>query len=152
MRKTSFILAAVAAFLGCGGVRDDSARDLDASFRSSENQVKESRTLASLGKLEASLADHTKHEKKIPARLEDLIPKYLAEMPAVELGLREHRDSSAAKNYPTSVLRGGQVDGTRIGDTGKWGYVFTEDRVVVFVDCTHLSRRGKPWYQERGVY
>lgn len=152
MKKMFWLLAATAAFTACAGAREDAARDLDATFRNSENQVKESRTLAGLGRLEASLADHAKHENKVPAKLEDLIPKYLAEMPAVELGLREHKDTGAARNYPSSVLRGGQIDGTRIGDTGKWGYAFTEDRVVVFVDCTHLTRRGKPWYQERGVY
>ncbi len=37
-------------------------------------------------------------------------------------------------------------------DTGKWGYVFNESQVVVFIDCTHKSGRGRPWYQERGVY
>lgn len=150
MRKLLFLAAA--ALAACGGLRDEAARELDATFKSSELQVKESRTLASLGKLEASLADYAKHEGKVPQRLEDLIPKYLAEMPAVELGLRAHRDASGAKTYPGSVLRGGQVDGTRIGDSGRWGYVFTEERAVVFVDCSHLSSRGKPWYQERGVY
>jgi len=30
--------------------------------------------------------------------------------------------------------------------------VFTDDRIVIFVDCLKPSLRGVPWYQERGVY
>jgi hypothetical protein len=54
--------------------------------------------------------------------------------------------------YPPDVLRGGQVDGSRLRGTGRWGYVFNQNRVVIFVDCLKPSNKGIPWYQERGVY
>ena len=43
-----------------------------------------------------------------------------------------------------AVLRDGQVDGSRLRGTGRWGYVFTDDRIVIFVDCLKPSLRGVP--------
>jgi hypothetical protein len=148
------LAAATLALSGCRGMigRDAIAREVDEDVRDSERQVRESRTLSNLSKLESSLADYIKTEKRIPAKLEWLIPKYLAEIPSVEIGVRGHQENSEVKVYPPDVLRDGRISGARIRDTGKWGYVFNERQVVVFIDCTHKSSRGRPWYQERGVY
>ncbi|MBI3289273.1 MAG: hypothetical protein HYZ74_07120, partial [Elusimicrobia bacterium] len=54
--------------------------------------------------------------------------------------------------YSPTILRDGQVDGSRIRGSGHWGYVFNDYQVVVFVDCLKPSLRGVPWYQVRGVY
>lgn len=155
MKAVFMVLAAGAlVFSGCRGMigRDEIAREVDADVRDSERQIRESRTLSNLAKLESSLADYIKLEKRIPAQLNWLIPKYLAEIPSVEIGIRGHHENSEVKVYPSDVLRDGRISGARIRDTGKWGYVFNERQVVVFVDCTHKSSRGRPWYQERGVY
>jgi hypothetical protein len=155
MRNFLAILAlSVLTVSGCRAVtgRDDVAREVESDVRNFEGQVRESRTLSNLAKIEASLADYIKLEKRIPEKLEWLIPKYLAEIPSVDLGLKGHEETSLVKVYPADVLRDGQISGTRILDTGKWGYVFNDRQVVVFVDCTHKSSRGRPWYQERGVY
>lgn len=154
MRNFGLGLAAVLALCGCRGLlgRDDIALQVDAEVRDSERQVRESRTLSSLAKIEASLSDYIKIEKRIPAKLEWLIPKYIAEIPSVEIGVKGHAETSEVKIYPSDILRDGKISGARLLDTGKWGYVFNERQVVIFVDCTHKSGRGRPWYQERGVY
>ncbi|MEK7858001.1 MAG: hypothetical protein AAB320_02565 [Elusimicrobiota bacterium] len=151
-RIVFLLLVAALAAAGCRGSRDESARDLEKNLRDSEASGKESRTLAALAKIESSLSDYVKAENKVPKTLDALIPKYLAEIPAVDIGVPGHRDTAEVKVYPMDTLRDGQIDGTKLRDTGKWGYVFTENRVVVFVDCTHSSSHGRPWYLERGVY
>jgi hypothetical protein len=134
-----------------GMLREDISPEVEQTFQEADTRARESRTLSGLAKLEEGLSDYVKAEKKIPKRLEDLIPKYLAEMPTVELPVRGHQDTARVEVYPPEVLRDGRVDGSRLKDTGRWGYVFNDRQVVVFVDCTHKSGRGPAWYQERGV-
>ncbi|MCM2305217.1 MAG: hypothetical protein NDJ72_10970 [Elusimicrobia bacterium] len=149
------ILTAVAALLtaGCGGMfaKDEAAEDFAKETSANEARVKEDRVRSSLAQLEARLSDYTKTEKKIPAKLEKLVPKYLAEIPSLDLPVCG-RETSKVEVYPAEILRDGQVDGSRLRGTGRWGYVFTDDRIVIFVDCLKPSLRGVPWYQERGVY
>lgn len=147
------LVALLSCLGGCtllGGDRIE--QEVATSVRDNDRQILESRTLGSLAKLEASIADYIKTEGRIPAKLEDLIPKYLAEMPTVENGISKHRETSASKIYPSDILRDGVVQGTRLADSGRWGYVFNDRQVVVFVDCTHQDSKGNPWYQQRGVY
>lgn len=152
MRKLT--LAAALALTGCASMigKDSIERDVETTVRDNERAVIEARTLSGLARLESSVSDYIKHEGKIPAKLEALIPKYLGELPTVEIGIPGHRDNTDVKVFPADVLRDGVINGTRLQDTGRWGYVFNERQVVVFVDCTHQSTRGRPWYLERGVY
>lgn len=139
---------------GCAGMfggKDEAAADFDKDTSANEARVKEDRVHSSLSQLEARLSDYTKTEKKIPAKLELLVPKYIAEIPTLDLPVCGH-ESNKVEIYPADVLRDGQVDGSRLRGTGHWGYVFNEYQVVIFVDCLKPSLRGTPWYQERGVY
>lgn len=150
------MLTAVAALLtaGCAGMfggKDEAAMDFDKETSANELQVKEEKVRSSLAQLEARLADYTKTEKKIPATLQKLVPKYLGEIPSLDLPVCG-RETSQVEVYSPVVLRDGQIDGSRIKGTGRWGYVYTNDRIVIFVDCLKPSLRGVPWYQERGVY
>lgn len=148
------LLIAVAALAGCAsmtGAKEMGASDFDKDASDADVRVREDRARAGIGKIEASIADYVKGEKKIPAKLEDLVPKYLAELPTVSLPACG-RETDRSESYGTEILRGGTVDGSRIRGTGRWGYVYNENRVVVFVDCVKPSSRGVPWYQERGVY
>ena len=120
--------------------------------RNSDIYAQESRTLSSLATLESAIHDYIKGEGKIPGKLDDLIPKYLAEIPVTELGIRKHSDNSRVENYPSSIIRDGVIDGSELRDTGHWGYTHNDRQVIVFVDCTHTDSRGKPWYKERGVF
>ena len=153
MRRTCFVLL-LAASGGCAmmtGV-EPSAKELDKNAADTDTHIRETKTLSTLAALETKIGAYIKAENKIPKDLEDLVPKYLAEIPTVELGVERHKDSSKVKVYPSEVMRDGQIDGTQLRDTGKWGYTFNDRQVIIFVDCTHNSSRGVPWYQERGVY
>ena len=149
-------LTAAGALSGCGGnASERDARissDVEQNVQEADTRAQELRTLASLAKIEESVANYVKTENKIPDNLEQLIPKYLAEVPPVEIGVRGHRDNNQVRLYTASVLRDGQIDGSQLKDTGRWGYVHNDRQVVVFVDCTHLSRQGSPWYQAHGAY
>jgi hypothetical protein len=149
-------VAVVAALTGCGGggaSRDASiSREVEQTVREADSRAAESRTLSALARIEDSVAAYVKSENSIPGKLDDLVPRYLAEIPAVELGVRGHRDTAKVQIYPGAALRDGQIDGSQLKDTGRWGYVHNERQVVVFIDCTHQSPRRQPWYQTRGVH
>lgn len=149
-------LGLIVSVAGCGGTResrDESiTREVEKKAAEVETSARRSRTLSSLAKLEEALASFVKAERRIPDSLDELIPKYLAEIPSVEIDVRGHRDNALVKAYPTSVLRDGQIDGSQLKDSGRWGYVHNERQIVVFVDCTHPSGNGMPWYREKGAF
>ncbi len=150
------LLAAAVVFMsGCaamlGGKDPGGSEDFDKEASAADISVKETRARASLAKIETSLADYAKTENGIPPKLEKLVPKYLAGIPSLDLPACG-RETDKVEVYPAIVLRDGQVDGSRIKGTGRWGYVFNDNQVVVFIDCLKASSRGTPWYQERGVY
>jgi len=152
--KNIILTAAVVCLTaGCAGLfaKDEAAADFDKETSANEAKVKEDRVRSALAQIETRLADYTKTEQKIPAKLENLVPKYLGEIPALDLPVCG-RETNKVEVYSPVILRDGQVDGSRLKGTGHWGYVFTEDRIVIFVDCLKPSLRGVPWYQERGVY
>jgi hypothetical protein len=146
-----FALILCSACAGMFGGKDEASMDFDKETSANEARVKEDRVRSSLAQLEARMADYTKTEKKIPEKLEKLVPKYLAEIPALDLPACG-RETNKVETYRPDVLRDGQVDGSRIRGTGRWGYVFNDRQIVIFIDCLKPSLRGVPWYQERGVY
>ncbi len=152
MRKWNLGLALLATLAGCRGLslKDESVSELERNFQDSDRQVRETRTLAGLTEMETALASYVKGERHIPERLEELVPKYLAAVPSVDTAADGHHETSDVRYYAGDLLRDGQLDGTKLKDTGKWGYVYNNRQVVLFVDCTHPSSRGRPWYQERG--
>lgn len=153
MRHIVLLLAASCA--GCGfltgagelGPRSDFEREAGAA----DLRVREDRAKAGLVQLESAIADYVKSQKSVPPSLEALVPRYIAEIPTMDLPACG-RETDRVVSYGPDVLRGGQVDGSRIKGGGGWGYVYNDDRVVVFVDCVKPSSRGTPWYQERGAY
>lgn len=153
----AFMGMALLMTIALGGCRtamrdDPPASDFEDNARRVERQIKEDRTRSSLAKIESSIADYVHAEHKIPANLDILIPRYLAEIPTVELGLRGFRDNNAVTIYPPTIMRAGRIDGTRIKNTGHWGYVFNDAQLILFVDCTRQMSTGQPWYTLRGVY
>ena len=153
IRRYALVFAVAPLFAGCSLWRgDSSANEVEREAVSVESKAKESHTLSSLARMEESLAAYVKAEKRIPEKLDDLVPKYLAEIPTAETGLSAHGDTQRVRVYPSSTLRDGHVDGTRLKDTGGWGYVYNDRQVVVFVDCTHKASSGRAWYLERGSF
>lgn len=154
MRRGLFVLAALGLLAsGCASLtgKDEASIEFDKETGADEARVREDKTRTSLGALEAAVADYVKTERKIPEKLDLLIPKYLAQIPSLDVPACGG-ESDRVQNYPSTVLRDGQVDGALIRGTGRWGYVYDDDRVVVFVDCLKPSITGVPWYQVRGVY
>jgi hypothetical protein len=152
--KRAIPILAVLLSAGCAswyGGPDEAAREFEKEAGAVESRVREDNARSSLGKIETSLADYYKSVGSIPPNLDKLVPKYLAEVPALNLPACG-RETNKVEYYPPDILRDGQVDGTRIRGTGRWGYVYNDSRVVVFVDCLKPSSRGVPWYRERGVY
>jgi hypothetical protein len=146
------LLAAIVMLSGCAMFgKDEASADFDKETSANEVKVKEDRVRSSLAQLEARLSDYTKAEKKIPPKLESLVPKYLGEIPTLDLPVCG-RESNKVEIYPADILRDGAIDGSRLRGSGHWGYVFSEYQIVIFVDCLKPSLRGTPWYQERGVY
>ncbi len=131
--------------------KDEAAVDFEKETSANEMKVKEDRARSSLAQLEARLSDYTKTEKKIPSKLESLVPKYLGEIPTLDLPVCG-RESNKVEVYPPDILRDGTIDGSRLRGSGHWGYVYSDYQIVIFVDCLKPSLRGTPWYQERGVY
>jgi hypothetical protein len=159
MTKAFALALSLFALVGCTPASQGQGRreaeisdEVSRTIRDSEARSRQSRTMSSLSKLEEAVASFVKIENRIPKNLFELVPKYLAEMPPAELGVRGHRDRDTVKIYPSTVLRDGQIDGSQIKDTGGWGYVHSDNQIVIFIDCTHQSRDGKLWYQEHGVY
>ena len=153
--KINILLLAVLGMLasGCANLtgKDEASVEFDKDTSADDARVREDRTRTGLRALESAVADYVKAERKIPEKLDLLVPKYLAQIPSLEIPACGG-ESSKVENYPSSVLRGGQVDGALIRGKGNWGYVYDESRVVVFVDCRKPSISGVPWYQVRGVY
>lgn len=153
--RAAVLLAAAALFSasGCGTLQGESssANEVERNVADVELKAKEGQTLSALAKLEDSLRAYVKAERKIPEKLDELVPKYIAEIPAVAIG--SHRGESAkVRVYPPTVLRDGRVDGTKLRDSGGWGYVFNDRQVVVFVNCSHKASSGRAWYLERGAF
>ena len=84
-----------------------------------------------------------------PTKLSDLAPKYVAKIPL--LRLKGHPDSAEEVAYDGSVCLRYGVNPAQLKDTGRWGYI-SDPRAScyckVFVDCTHMSPRHKPWAVE----
>jgi hypothetical protein len=151
-----FLLAALAVISsGCANMfglgKDDASADFDRETNANDVQVREDKTRMNLRAIESAIADYVKAENKIPAKLDNLIPKYLAAVPPLDVPACGG-ENDKVMYYPADALRDGQVDGSRLRGSGRWGYVYNESRVVVFVDCLKPSDKGIPWYQERGVY
>jgi hypothetical protein len=159
MRKVlaSFALAVLAggALSGCANMlgmpKDEASVDFDRETRADDVRVREDKTRSDLGRIEAAISDYYKEKSAIPNKLDQLIPRYLAAVPPLDVP-ECGKETDRVEYYPADILRGGQVDGSRLRGSGRWGYVFNGRRVVIFVDCLKRSSGGVPWYQVRGLY
>jgi hypothetical protein len=148
-----FLGLAVLLAAGCANMTGakDVPSDIDRQSGAVDSSAQESDARTSLGQIETALASYVKSEKAIPDNLDALVPKYLGEIPPLEITACGRRTEDV-QVYPAAVLRDGQIDGTRIKGQGRWGYVHNDQRVVVFVDCLKPTSTGTPWYQVRGIY
>ncbi|MFH2202953.1 MAG: hypothetical protein ABIJ96_07555 [Elusimicrobiota bacterium] len=150
MKMLRLILCAILpAAAGCASITggDTVSKETSAEFARAEQLAAESLTLSRLRALERSLSDFERAEGKVPSNLDALIPKYLAEIPEAVLAVRDHKDSNSVRNYPSGVISNGMINGAKLRDRGGWGYAFNSGRAIIFVNCTHATRGGQPWYR-----
>ncbi|TBR22834.1 hypothetical protein EPO15_07205 [bacterium] len=152
MKRLILVVAALTSACASLGREDRFPKGMSDEVARSVRRSSESHTLSRLAALERSLNDYIQAKGKVPQRLEALVPEYLAEIPDVELGFKEHKDRSDVHYYPASVIVGGGINGAALGDSGGWGYAYNDKRVIVFVDCTHQRMDGSLWYKARGVF
>jgi hypothetical protein len=156
MKRKLFVFAALgliaAGYSGCASLtgKDAASVEFDKETSADDARVMEDKTRMSLRALESAVADYVKTEQKIPEKLDLLIPKYLSQIPSLDIPACGG-ETSSVQNYPPAILRDGQVDGSVLRGTGRWGYVYNDARVVVFIDCLKPSSSGVPWYQMRGL-
>ena len=150
--RTTIMLVLAASLSACAffGAEHGTA-ELDSALARSDRVLRESKTVSSLAAIEKSLDDYVQHEGKIPARLDVLIPKYAAEIPLADPAVSRHAASNNVTYYPSSVIRDGVVDGTRIKDSDGWGYAANDRQIIIFVNCTHTNSHDRPWYREPGT-
>lgn len=113
----------------------------------------EGATKGNLGSLRSSLAIYYGDaEGHYPATLDALVePRYLKEIPKTKIA--DHKETDLWTPYGAEVCTGssqfgGEIDATKIKDTGGWGYVADPKAScwgMVFVDCTHRDTKGKRW-------
>jgi hypothetical protein len=156
MKNRVFILAllglASAGGSGCMNMtgKDAASIEFDKETSADDARIREDKARTSLRTLESAVADYIKTEQRIPEKLDLLVPKYLSQIPSLDIPACGG-ESGQVQNYPPSILRDGQVDGSALRGTGRWGYVYDDARVVVFIDCLKPSSAGVPWYQMRGL-
>lgn len=152
MKRLIFILAALSSACTMGFRDDRFPKGMSDEVSRSVRRSAESHSLSRLAALERSLNDYIQATGKVPAKLDTLVPEFLAEIPDVELGFKEHKDRSDVHYYPASVIVGGGINGAALGDSGSWGYAYNDKRVILFIDCTHQRMDGSLWYKARGVF
>lgn len=155
MRRFSAVLAAL-FFSGCrvgfGGRRAPAPPAPILEITELERALMESRTLSNLAALEAALGQFIAKEGKAPAKLEELIPKYISELPPLELGFLGHKTGKGSLRYPPELIQNEILEGSRLEDSGLWGYAGSGLKGKVFVDCSHSTSRGILWYREKGMF
>lgn len=112
-------------------------------FKPLHVKVGEGKTKTYLASLRSALEVYRKdHNGAAPAKLEDLVPKYLTEIPPADT--EKHEASAAVTAYGADVCAGA----SKLKDTGGWGFVADPKAACagrVFVDCAHDDIQGKPW-------
>lgn len=119
-------------------------------FKPLSVKVGEGKTKSSLAALRESIQVYAYDAKgKLPAKLEELVPKYASEIPPAHV--EKHAASTAVTSYGAEVCAGAggiQLDTSKLKDTGGWGFVADPKAKCagrVFVDCAHDDIQGKPW-------
>jgi hypothetical protein len=116
------------------------------------------KNLGALGNMRIALSQcYSDTDGHYPATLQGIIGKKTLDNAVLQsipsLALPDHPETNEVMTYGGDVCApagGYAVDGSKIKDTGKWGYVSDPKSTcygTVFIDCTHMEpRRNKPWY------
>lgn len=111
--------------------------------------AEEGSTKGKLGSIRANVSIYFgDHDGFYPKSLQELVPRYLPELPSVTIG--HHPKTSAVTVYGRQACSGTEVDPGAVRDTGRWGFIRApkdDCNGSVFVDCTHKDSKGREWYK-----
>jgi len=126
------------------------------NFAKLTEKSKEGADKGNLGVLRSSLSIYYgDNNGSYPADLQTLVQdhKYLASIPMVKT--KNHGETNRVEVYGNEVCNpnaghgSSAIDGTRLRDTGAWGYVGDKNSPCfgsVFIDCTHTDTRSQTWF------
>lgn len=118
-----------------------------ASLSRMRGQQGENQAKGNLGALRSALSIfYGDKEGKYPSDLTELIPKYLARMPSLEVA--GHPPSTTVRILK-KVNDMNDIE-TRLKDTGQWAYVGDPNSRIagtIVIDCTHVDNRGMKWFK-----
>lgn len=99
------------------------------------------KTIMALEQLQSSVNVYfSEHEGVWPTSLDILVPKYISEIPSCKTPW--HGEKIGTTIYTASVTTNASIDASKIGGTGKWGYVMgsnTSDDGLVFIDAKEVN-------------
>lgn len=140
-------IVAIASFVSFSG--------LGGRLGALKQKSEEGATKGSLGMLRANASIYYGDMEGVyPASLDGLVsPKYLKEIPKAQTA--GHPETAAWTAYGAEVCTGKTdygmtIDGSKLKDTGGWGYVVDPKAPCwgeIFVDCTHKDSKGKAWVE-----
>ncbi|MFI5348225.1 MAG: RDD family protein [Elusimicrobiota bacterium] len=120
-------------------------------FEAMKNQEDERVAKGNLGALRSALAAYASDAKgAYPADLNQLVPKYTAEIPSAALS---NPPAAGVETYGPEVCSGSkepgaELIGDKLRDTGKWGYVVAPKAPCdgkIFVDSKNTDSKGAAW-------
>lgn len=130
-------------------VPEKEVKTMEQRFAGLIRKSAEGAAKGNLGALRSAASIHYGDtEGNYPDVLADLAPKYLKEIPSIEVG------GHPATNSVTLVDR---IEGSdelsmvpHLKDTGGWAYVSDKSGAMwgsIVVDCTHTDTKGRLWYK-----
>jgi len=122
------------------------AKGLRSRLNALLQESKHKAMFGSLTALRASMNIYKQENKgKHPKTLIDL-SKSGALISIPNTYIPEHERSDEVELYDEIILKNGEIDGSKVRDTGKWGYI--PELSIVFISCTHNDYTGKPLYSK----
>ncbi|MFA6319008.1 MAG: hypothetical protein WC943_16480 [Elusimicrobiota bacterium] len=112
-------------------------------------QAKEAGTKGSLEGLRSGVSTYSRQNNgQYPVAFNQLYPRFIANIPPAFTAA--HGEVAEVQAYGAEACSGAVIDGSRLKDTGGWGYVSDKSAPCwgrLFVDCTHSDSDGTAWHQ-----
>ncbi|MCX5791951.1 MAG: hypothetical protein NTY45_07005, partial [Elusimicrobia bacterium] len=117
--------------------------EYDKEMAENDKNMLETDSTLSLAELMLALGEYKKAKGTSPARLEEVAPAYIKEIPVWVS--RHHSASYKVINYSGSAKKAGEA----VTDAGGWLYFNSPESKFygqVFPNCSHKDQNGKPTY------
>ena len=117
------------------------------NYKHMETIATDSLNKAALRNIQSAIQVYYVAQAAYPKDLESLVPKYLDKIPKLQLDKYGMGNSNQVESYSFLDLMG-QVDGSKLKNTGHWLYDPATGKIVI--DCTKDDTAGIPIYQYSG--